>query len=227
MKTVPSLTTAKVRRMFLIAALVLCPFLVVPSGNAQPPVVTAQLLSSNGSNTISITGNQTFTLQLIINTNFISSGITVFMQTGANGSGLFRITDRVFTTQGGSPFPYEDPTTTNATVLAPANALLDPVNNNDLGATDNDFSLAAAAPAGQYSIFTLTLSAANLQPGQYTIFTDRGVVTDRTGDGFVDRPFTASATITILSVPEPATVFMAATGALLLVGAHWRSRRHR
>jgi hypothetical protein len=225
MNSLPNLTTAKLRRTLLIAALVVCPFLAVPSGNAQPPVVTAQLLTSNGTNTISITGNQTFTLQLIINTNFISSGITVFMQTGANGSGLFRITDRMFTMQGGSPFPYEDPTATNATVLTPANALLDPVNNNDLGATDNDFSLSAAAPAGQYSIFTLTFSTLNAANGQYTIFTDRGVVTDRTGDGFQDRAFSALATINV--IPEPTTVGLAVIGGGMLLVAGWRKRRTR
>jgi hypothetical protein len=211
--------------MLLIAALAVCPFVAFQSGNAQSPVVTATLLNSMGQNTFSITSNQTFTLTLTINTNFISSGITVFMQTGANGSGFFRITDRVFTQQGGAPFPYEDPTATNATVLNPANALLDPVNNNDLGATDNDFSLSAAAPAGQYSIFTLTFSTLNAPNGQYTIFTDRGVVTDRTGDTFNDRAFTALATINV--IPEPTTVGLAVIGGGMLLVAGWRKRRTR
>jgi hypothetical protein len=201
-------------RMLLIAALVVCPFLAQQTANAQSPVVTATL-TSGGSSTINIMQGQAFTLTLQITTNFASSGITYFLQSN-NGSGFFRITARDM-----SMNPYPDPTTDDMTAFGGDAGLLNPVNDFDLGSTNN--GSATDAP-GTYTIATLTLSAMNLPVGQYTIFIDRGVVTDRTGGGFEDRPFTAMATIGVLSVPEPATVSFIVGGGLLLAGAIWRRR---
>jgi hypothetical protein len=218
MNSPTNVTPSKFRRTAMIAALAMSAFLAMQSGNAQ--TVAATLTASNNaagpfnSSSISITGNQQFFLRLQISTNFISSGITFFLQSSNNASGFFRITSRDM-----SMSPYPDPTTSDATAFGGNAGLLDPVNDFDLGGTNNGSD---TDPAGMYTIATFTLSAMNLQPGQYTIFVDRGVVTDRTGGGFEDRPFTAMATII---VPEPATVCFAVIGGLLLVGARWRSKR--
>ena len=221
MNSPTNLTPSKLRRTVLIAALAMSAFLAMQSGNAQ--TVTATLTASTNaagpfsSNMISITQNQQFFLRLQISTNFDSSGITFFLQSSSNASGFFRITARDM-----SMSPYPDPTTDDATAFGGNAGLLDPVNDFDLGATNNG---SATDPAGMYTIATLTLSVMNLTPGQYSIFVDRGIVTDRTGGGFEDRPFTAMATFNVLAVPEPATVCYAVIGGLLLVGARWRSRR--
>jgi hypothetical protein len=225
MNSLTNLTSAKVRRFFLIAALVICPFLAVQNGNAQPPMVTANLFANTNmggpfnSSTITITQNQQFFLQLQITTNFISSGITYFLQSN-NGSGLFRITARMWTMQGGVIFPYPDPTTGDATLFTGNNSLLDPVNNHDLGATNNGED---TDPAGTYTIAILTIDTMNAPVGQYTIFTDRGIVTDRTGGNFDDRAFTAMATINV--IPEPTTVGLAVIGGGMLLVAGYRKHR--
>jgi hypothetical protein len=92
MKSLSNLTSAKVRRFFLIAAVVVCPFLAVRSGQAQA-TVNASLFGPNGSSTVNIMQGQSFTLTLQITTNFISSGITYFLQSN-NGNGFFRIIAR-------------------------------------------------------------------------------------------------------------------------------------
>ena len=218
MNSLPNLTSAKVRRFFLIAALVICPFLAMQSGNAQ--TVTATLFGSTSpsgpfsSSTITITQNQTFYLQLQITTNFISSGITFFVQSN-NGSGLFRVVARDMT---GNPYP--DPTTDDATAFGGDAGLLNPVNDFDLGSTNNG---STTDPAGTYTIAILTFNTLNAPVGTYTIFTDRGIVTDRTNNGFEDRAFTAMATINV--IPEPTTVGLAVIGGGMLLVAGYRKHR--
>jgi hypothetical protein len=200
--------------MLLIAALVVCPFLALQTGNAQSPVVTATL-TNGGSSTVNIMQGQAFTLTLQITTNFASSGITYFLQSN-NGSGLFRLTARDM-----SMNPYPDPTTDDMTAFGGDAGLLNPVNDFDLGSTNNG---SATDAAGMYTIGILTFST-TAGPGQYTIFVDRGVVTDRTNNGFEDRAFTAMATINV--IPEPTTVGLAVIGGGMLLVAGWRKRRSR
>ena len=209
------LGAAKLRRMFLVAALVVCPFLAPESGRAQPPVVIATLTGSNGSSTVNITSNQSFTLTLRININFPSAGITYFLRSNDAGSGLFRIA-AIDTT--GSPFPigpFSPGPCGNA-------CLLDPVNDFDLGATTPN---AEPVPPGMYTIATITFSTMNAPLGQYTISTDRGIMTDRTGGGFNDVPFTATATINV--IPEPGTVGLALFGGAVLSVTVWQRKRMR
>ena len=202
---------AKLRRMLLVIALVVCPLLAPESGRAQAPVVTATLTGSNGSSTVNITSNQSFTLTLMINTNFPSSGITFFFRSNAAGSGLFRITARDAT---GSPYVFPP------LVCSPGDpCLLNPVNDFDLGGSNVPDPL----PPGSYTVATFTFETLNAPIGQYTISTDRGIVTDRSGGGFVDRPFTATATINV--VPEPGTVGLALLGGGALLVAAWRRQR--
>ena len=201
---------AVVMRRVLVTAVAILATLLAPLSSAQ--TVNATLVPS------SIGNNGTFTLTLQISTNFVSSGITYFLQSSSNANGLFRIVSRDM-----SMSPYPDPTTDDATAFGGDPGLLNPVNDFDLGATNNG---SATDPAGMYTIAILTLQLVNPfpGPGQYSIFIDRGIVTDRTGGGFEDRPFTAMASF-IVPVPEPATVSFAVFGGLLLLGAAWRSRR--
>ena len=220
MTSVSNLTSAKVRRFFLIAALVVCPFLAVQNGNAQTPVVTGTLNASANqggpftTNSITITQNQQFFLQLQITTNFLSSGITYFLQSN-NGNGFFRITARDM-----SWSPYPDPTTTDGQAFGGDAGLLNPVNDFDLGSTNQGSD---TDPAGTFTIAILAINTLNAPVGQYTIFIDRGVVTDRTNNGFEDRAFTAMATINV--VPEPTTVGLAVIGGGMLLVAGYRKHR--
>jgi hypothetical protein len=213
---------ATVRRTLLIAALVICPFLAINSSNAQS-TATATLLSG-GSNSISIGANQSFQLTLSVTTNFVSSGYTVFYQTSPNGSGLFRITAR----QNLSPVHpvtginvFNDPTTADGTAFGGNAGLLDPVNDFDLGYTGDQTNNQAA---GSFTLQRITITALNVPVGTYTIFLDRGVMTDRTGGGFNDVPMMASITI---NIPEPTTVGLAVVGGGALLIGEWRKRRAR
>ncbi|MEP6821189.1 MAG: hypothetical protein ABI946_02445, partial [Chthoniobacterales bacterium] len=81
-----NLTAAKVRRLLLVTALVICPLFAAQIGNAQDAATAT--LTSGGLNNISIMAGGTFTLTLGVTTNFSSGGYTVFLQSN-NGSGFF------------------------------------------------------------------------------------------------------------------------------------------
>jgi hypothetical protein len=204
------LDVRNLRRTFLVAAMAFSAVVFANSGRAQGPVVTATLAGSNGSSTVNISSNQSFTLTLTLTTNFPSSGITYFFSSNLAGSGLFRIVSRDTT---GSPYPV-DPLVCTADAC-----LLNPVNDFDLGGSNTGSDI---DPAGTYIFATYTFNTMNAPVGQYTIFTDRGIVTDRTGGGFADRPFNALATINV--VPEPGTVGLALLGGAVLSAAAWRRR---
>jgi len=143
------------------------------------------------------------------NLNFLSDGITYFLQVSNNGSGLFRITARDISL---SPYPVAPPFTP---------CLLDPTCDSDLGSGNNGMD---PDPPGNYTLGILTLDALNVPVGQYTIFLDnRSIIVDRTGGGFSDVPVTAIATINV--VPEPATVGLALLGGAALLMMVWRRRR--
>jgi hypothetical protein len=201
----------------LVLTAVLASLTLATLTRAQVPVVSATLTGSNGSSTVNIASNQSFTLTLTITTNFASSGLTYFLQSNAGGSGLFRITamDRT-----GSPFPSASPLPPACLVDPYTPCVLNPSNDFDLGATNNGSD---TDPAGTYTIATITLTAMNAPVGQYTISTLNGIVTDRTGGGFEDRPFSASATINV--VPEPSAVGLALLGGAALSVVAWRRRR--
>jgi hypothetical protein len=110
-------------------------------------------------------------------------------------------------------------TTDDGTAFGGDAGLLNPVNDFDLGATNNG---SATDPAGTYTIAILTLTS-TAPIGQYTIFTDRGIVTDRTGGAFNDVVFNAMATINV--IPEPTTVGLAVMGGGMLLVAGYRKHR--
>jgi hypothetical protein len=207
--------SSSLRSSLLLTALIASLTLPTLNAPAQAPVVTATLTGSNGSSTINITSNQSFTLTLTITTNFVSSGITYFLQVNAVGSGFFRIDGR---DASGSPYP-----TPPLVCSGPGDpCLLNPVSGIDLGASNNGSD---TDPAGTYTIATFTITALNAPVGQYTISTDRGIVTDRTGGGFEDRAFSAAATINV--VPEPGTVGLGLLGGFVLALMRWRRKRTR
>jgi hypothetical protein len=73
---------------------------------------------------------------------------------------------------------------------------------------------------------TITVQALNVPVGQYQIFVSQCVMTDRTGGGFNDVPFTAMITLGVLTppVPEPTTVGLAVIGGAALLVLGWRRR---
>ncbi len=214
MKSKNNLIVTKLRKTLLITALALCPFVASQSSLAQSTATGSLTDTVSGMSTFSITSNQTFQLTLMVTTNFLSSGCTYFLQSN-NGNGFFQLTARDM-----SMSPYPDPTTSDSTAFGGMAGLLNPVNDFDLGATNNGSD---TDPAGMYTLGILTVNALNVPAGQYTIFLDnRSIITDRTNGGFEDVPFSAVATINV--VPEPASVALAVMGGALLLVVVYRKR---
>jgi hypothetical protein len=217
MNSLTNLTSAKIRRMFLIAALAVCPLFAVQSGMAQS-TATATLLSG-GFNSISISGNQSFTLTLGVTTNFVSSGYTVFY-TSNDGNGFFQIVSRVE-----NATLFNDPTTSDAVAFGGTAGILNPTNDFDLGYTGDQVNNQAA---GTFNLQTLTFNTLNAPAGVYHIFLDpRAVMTDRTGGGFNDVNMTGNPIFTITVVPEPATVGLFVIGGAMLLVVALRKRAAR
>ena len=147
----------------------------------------------------------TFTLTLNATTES-TKGLTCFLETpDFAGNGHFRIVSR--DTAGSS---FNDLTTSNTTVSTPANAVLDPRNNDDLGATVADVNNAPNL-AGTHFVAEYVLEAlSTISPGTYTIET---ALQSATGGGpdFDELPL-AAATYTVHIVPEPATGYLFVLG---------------
>ena len=204
------LSATKAPRALFVLAVVVCAFAAIHSARAQSSVVVASLIGSNGTPVVNITSNESFTLALIINTNFPAGGLTYFFRSNAAGSGFFAIASRDTT---GSPFPLGD-------ILCNGDdCVLNPSNDFDLGGGDP----ANPVPPGTYTIATYTFTTMGAPLGQYTISTDRGVVDDRTGGGFADVPFNAVAIINV--VPEPSATGLALVGGAILLVMIWRRQR--
>jgi PEP-CTERM motif-containing protein len=213
MNSPANLLGAKLRRIFLLLALLAFPLLAPQAAHAQGAVAIATL-TNNGVPTVTITGNQSFTLTLMVTTNFLSSGISyVFLADPSPGPvGFFEIAAR---DASAAPWP------TPPLVCNGDDCLLNPSNDNDLGVTGDQFS--NNAPPGTYTIAVYTFNALDAPIGQYTITTDRGIMTDRTGGGFNDVPFSATAIINV--IPEPTTAGLALLGGTMLAVTAWRKRR--
>lgn len=205
-------TNSKLNRLVLVIALALVPLLASERASAQNATAT---IFSGGLPSITIAAGGTFTFDINIVTTFSSVGMTYFLQSN-NGSGFFTLTARNI---GASPF--NDLITNDATAFTPANGLLDPVNNDDLGAVIADPN--TPLPAGSYFIATLTLSISGaIAPGQYTMFFDsRTIVAD---GGFNDHQVTSNI-FTINIIPEPATTGLAVLGGVMLLAFVWKARR--
>ena len=230
MNSVTNLTSAKVRRFFLIAALAVCPFVAMQSGNAQQPTATAFLMSGGGP----IGQNSQFTLTLSVSTNFVSSGYSVFYGiSGGGGASFFGIPNYsagppVFTPRTNHSSIFTDPTTADPVAFNGPGGFTrftfgpgSNTNQFDLGYTGDQVN---NQNAGTFSLQSILINALNAPVGTYTIFLDRAIMTDRTGGGFNDVPMMASFTVNV--VPEPTTVGLAVIGGgMLLVAAYRKHRR--
>ena len=218
MNSLINLTSTKIRRMFLITALIVFPFFAVQSGVAQA-VATAAFTAGNSG---TIFPNGSFTLTLGVTTNFVSGGYTVFYTTSNAGNGLFQIVSRV----NNHPL-FTDPTTSDAVAFGGNAGLLNPTNDFDLGYTGDQINNQAP---GTFNLQTITINCLNAPAGNYQFFLDpRSIMVDRTGDGFADVNMTGNPTFTInvLSVPEPATVGLFVVGGAMLLVVARRKRAAR
>jgi len=146
------------RRNLVILVSAICSFLASHQAVAQTATATL-----TGPGAIDLRSGGSFTLDLRIMTNFDSSGITFFFEVSPNGSGLFRITGR---NTAGSPYP--DPTSSDAQITSSPGNVLNPVNDFDLGATNNGSDI---DPAGDYFIASITIQVPMGIPlGPYNIF---------------------------------------------------------
>lgn len=120
-------------------------------------------------------------------------------------NGLFRITARDLT--GSS---YSDATTGDLIAFQSADALLDPRNNSNLGATVADPN--SPNGAGSFFIASCTLQALpGIAPGVYTLSTANAIVTD---SAFGDNPI-GNASYSVIVVREPGTYCLLGAGLLL------------
>ena len=175
--------------------------------------VSLSLLDTFGDpSSVILSPGQSFTVRLEFTTSAESiRGLSYELETLGLGSGQFRITQRDIVSS-----PFDDLITTNAIALSPANALLDPQNDSDLGAvvTSN------AVGAGTYLVANYTIQALPTIPSglTYTIETANGIATD---DNFNDLPL-APATYSVQVVPEPGAAGLLAIGLSTL--AFYRRR---
>jgi len=158
-------------------------------------------------NSIATTAGSQFSLTLtLFSTGDSSISVDYFLQVLGGGSGFFRLTGRDLS---GSSF--SQPVTANNIALQSSRALLDPQNDDNLGASLLDPN--SPNGAGSFLVANLTLLALpGIAPGIYTLGTFGASV----GDGdFNDNPVPdASYRVRILG---PAAVPEAASSALLLL----------
>lgn len=189
--------------------------LVATSAQAQ---VSLSLNDTTGDpGAVDVLAGQTFSFSLFLNAPSVSTvGLTYFLESFGAGSSQFSLTQRDTT---GSTF--SDLITSNALVLQPANALLDPRNNNDLGATVADLNTPNAP--GSYFVATFTLAALpSLTNGTYVIQTSANSVAI---DGQFNELPLARAAYLVNVVPEPNSGLLLAGLALFGLGVAQRKRR--
>jgi hypothetical protein len=166
--------------------LVLC--IAVLAMGILPPTATAtmELYLSDATGSpyqVSILPGESFQVQVGLATLESTTGLSYKLNISDAGSGKFALTDR--TLPDGGRFP--DATTANTLALAAAAALLDPMNDRDLGAGTIDPSV--NEPPGVYPVATLTITAASdIAPGTYVLTC---VNTVGTNADFASIPITA------------------------------------
>jgi hypothetical protein len=198
----------------LLCASLACLLIAVASA---PTLATVSLTLSDGDATptyarIGAGGSVVLTVRLNA-TSEQTTGLDYFLRaSGAGSSGLFSIGGRSL---AGSayPVPYFD----DATVTVPADALLDPDNNVDLGGSVPNVNV--PVNAGNHLVANLTLNVSPSAPdGVYTIetFSMPGTGWIGAGPSFPEAPFNSHATFT-LEVPEPTSLGLLALAASTLI----------
>ena len=169
---------------------------------------------------LNVSGFFSFTVSLTLTAPHGITGLTYLLETPQpSGSGQFQITAR---NTNGAVFSGANLTTPDATVLTPANALLDPRNNNDLGGTVADV-FNDCIPPGSYFVATYTMEAKpTIAAGTYTI---QLALQSATGCGpDFDEISVAPATYAVRVVPEPGAGCLLCLGSALLGFARRKNR---
>lgn len=139
-------------------------------------------------------------------------GLDYRLEVSGAASGFLTLTGRNL-----SGTPFSDPVETNAAVLAPAVAIMDPSNALSLGAWTPSFE-AIGPGTFQVAVFTISIDS-NAPLGSYTLQTisppDAGWFDGSFEDHAFDSP--ATVTVTVNAVPEPAAVGLMLLGGAVLI----------
>ncbi len=183
------------------------------SSSALAQSVTTRLVVAGGAATstkIVPGGSASFDVRLdIVTARIFGTGFRI-SQTAPGTSGFFSITGRSFV---GSPFTDTSSGTPDATVLAPASALLDPDNNDNLGRTT--VGLVGIPPASNVLAANLTLTSSATTPlGSYSILPTGPGISFATEEGpsFTDYDMTVGTTPFTIIVGQTLTVTKSGTG---------------
>jgi hypothetical protein len=165
-------------------------------------------------NTANVLPGNSFTVRLNLtaqnSTTERTTGLNYFLTVLGSGSGYFRITDRNIGASTYSAVYTEDPV-----AEAPESALLDPSNNDDLGASvANPVTTSNGAGTFLVANYTIAVDPAT-PPGSYVIQTFSNPGTGWVGNDseFTDHEFSQHANFNI-NVPEPASAVVLGCGLL-------------
>ncbi|MGB8168742.1 MAG: hypothetical protein WCF18_14695 [Chthoniobacteraceae bacterium] len=176
--------------------------------------VSFSLSDTNGApNSVTVAPGDSFSVQLqLTSTTELLLGLSYNLEAFGLASSQFRITDRSIGTS-----PFSDLTTTNAIALQASSALLDPINNADLGGTLAD--VFSPVGPGSFLVANYTIQALpTIAPDNtYNIGTAAGIATD---DAFAGVAVT-NATYSVSVIPEPGTAIF----GLCVLGAFGARRR--
>lgn len=169
----------------------------------------------NGTNSVAVAPGAFFTVTLTLSATAPSVAVDYFLQILNGGSSQFRITGRDL---AGSTF--NQPITADSIALQPGRALLNPLNDDDLGASLTN----PGAPngSGSFLIANLTLQAlTGTAPGLYMLSTANATVGDA---GFNDNAV-GNTNYSVSVVPEPATYMLLGLG-LMVCAQRFFSRKN-
>ena len=219
-KKLPSVFTNMLTRAIALASAT--GLSLIGAANAASIVTFSDGLADPASTTVNAGDTFSFTLQLTTDIQTVGITYTLETLTGSLSSGQLRLTGRNTT---GTTF--SDLATSNGVALTAANALLDSVNNNDLGGGVAD--VFTPNPAGSLFLATYTVQALpSISPGTYTIrLSSSSVVASGTFPDFFDAPISNTATniYTVTVVPEPTSTALMMVGLVSLAARRRRQAK--